>query len=88
MSEIGIRELKAQASKVLDEVREHGARYVITKRGRPVGVLLPIEDAPPAEAAGSGTASAWSELEALGEEIGRGWRSRKSSGEILSDLRS
>lgn len=88
MSEIGIRELKAQASKVLDEVREHGARYVITKRGRPVGVLLPIEEAPPAESAGPGAASAWNELEALGEEIGRGWRSPKSSGEILSDLRS
>jgi prevent-host-death family protein len=87
MSEIGIRELKAQASRVLDEVREHGARYVITKRGRPVGVLLPLEDAPPTGAAGGGGASAWSELERLGEEIGRGWRLPKSSGEILSDLR-
>lgn len=86
MPEIGIRELKAQASKVLDEVRERGARYVITKRGRPVGVLLPLEDAP-AEAPETGSPSAWHELECLGEEIGRGWRSRKSSGEILTDLR-
>lgn len=87
MSEIGIRELKAQASRVLDEVREHGARYVITKRGRPVGVLLPLEDAPSPESVGGGAPSAWSELERLGEEIARGWSSPKSSGDVLSDLR-
>jgi len=87
MSEIGIRELKAKASKVLDEVREHGARYVITKRGRPVGVLLPLEYAPSTEGVDAGAPSAWTDLERLGEEIGRGWRSQESSGEILSDLR-
>lgn len=88
MTEVGIRELKAQASKILDEVREHGARYVITRRGRPVGVLLPIEQAPPPNAAGPEGADAWQELERLGEEIGRGWTSSLTSSEILSELRS
>ena len=44
MAEIGVKELKATASAVIDKV-EGGSTYVITKRGRPAAVLLPIEDA-------------------------------------------
>lgn len=44
MAEIGIKELKATASAVIDEV-EGGAAYVVTKRGRPAAVLMPVEEA-------------------------------------------
>lgn len=44
MAEIGLKELKATASAVIEQV-EGGAAYVITKRGRPAAVLLPVEDA-------------------------------------------
>jgi len=44
MAEIGIKELKAAASQVIDEV-ESGAAYVVTKRGKPAAVLLPIDEA-------------------------------------------
>jgi prevent-host-death family protein len=44
MAEIGVKELKATASAVIDEV-EAGAAFVVTKRGRPAAVLLPVEDA-------------------------------------------
>jgi prevent-host-death family protein len=44
MAEVGIKELKATASTVIDEV-EGGAAYVVTKRGRPAAVLLPVEEA-------------------------------------------
>ena len=44
MAEIGVKELKATASAVIDEV-EAGASYIVTKRGRPVAVLVPVEDA-------------------------------------------
>lgn len=44
MAEIGIKELKASASAVIEEV-EGGSAYVVTKRGRPAAVLLPIEEA-------------------------------------------
>lgn len=87
MPEVGIRELKAKASQILDEVREHGARFVITRRGRPVGVLVPIETMPPATAAGADQPDAWQELERLGEMIGRAWTSRQTSDEVLSELR-
>ncbi len=44
MAEIGIKELKAAASQVIDAV-EGGAAYVVTKRGKPAAVLLPIDEA-------------------------------------------
>jgi prevent-host-death family protein len=44
MAEVGIKELKAQASRVIDEVA-NGASYVVTRRGRPAAVIMPIEDA-------------------------------------------
>ena len=44
MAEIGIKELKASASSVIDEA-EGGSAYVVTRRGRPAAVLLPVEEA-------------------------------------------
>lgn len=44
MAEIGVKELKTTASAVIEQV-ERGAAYVITKRGRPAAVLLPVEEA-------------------------------------------
>jgi prevent-host-death family protein len=42
--EIGVKDLKANASKVIDEVQA-GASYVVTKRGRPAAVIVPVEEA-------------------------------------------
>jgi len=44
MAEIGIKELKTAASRVIDEV-SNGRSYVVTKRGRPAAVILSIEEA-------------------------------------------
>jgi prevent-host-death family protein len=44
MAEIGVKELKATASAVIDRV-EAGSAYVVTRRGRPAAVLMPIEEA-------------------------------------------
>ena len=44
MAEIGVKALKATVSAVIEDV-EGGAAYVVTKRGRPAAVLLPIEQA-------------------------------------------
>jgi len=44
VAEIGVKELKATASAVIEKV-EGGSVYIITKRGRPAAVLLPVEDA-------------------------------------------
>ena len=44
MAEIGVKELKATASAVIEEV-EAGTAFIVTKRGRPAAVLLPVEEA-------------------------------------------
>jgi prevent-host-death family protein len=43
MREIGIRELKEQASAILRRLREDKETITITYRGRPVALLVPIE---------------------------------------------
>ncbi len=89
MPDIGVRDLKTHASEIVRAVREESARYVVTYRGRPVGVLAPLEALPAVEAqlGGKPAITAWDELMRLGEEIGRGWQSPLTSAELLSEMR-
>ncbi len=83
MEEIGIREFKARVSEVVRAVKETHARYIITQRGEPVAVLLPLDALPlPPD-----PDAVWARLEALGEEIAQTWQSEKSAVEILSEMR-
>ncbi len=89
MREIGVRELKIRASEIVRNVRRRRARYIITYRGRPVGLLGPIEGAElglPISASESAP-SAWDELTRLGRDIARGWPAGKTSAEVLSEMR-
>jgi prevent-host-death family protein len=80
---IGIRELKARASEVVRAVKERRARYVITLRGQPAAILVPLDAVPPQPDADE----VWARLEELGKEIARNWQSEKSAVEILSEMR-
>lgn len=89
MPDVGVRELKTQASEIVRQVRENRARYVITYRGEPVGLLMPLDEAspsslPPGERPAE---TPWETLTRLGEEIGQGWRSPLSSTDLLSEMR-
>ena len=86
MPEVGVRELKIRASEIVRRVRERKMRYIITYRGRPVAALGPVEGLAAPEP-GVADASAWHELERLGETIGKGWRSSKTSSDLLSESR-
>lgn len=44
MPEIGLRALKNETSRVIEAV-EGGARYVVTKRGKPAAVILSMREA-------------------------------------------
>jgi len=44
MAEIGIKQLKNTASRVIDDV-EAGERVVVTRRGKPAAVIMSIEEA-------------------------------------------
>jgi prevent-host-death family protein len=81
--EIGIRELKTRASEVVRKVKEKRARYVITQRGKPAALLIPLD----AEIDRARADEVWERLEKLREEIGKGWQSEKSAVEILSEMR-
>jgi prevent-host-death family protein len=81
--EIGIRELKSRASEVVRAVKDERARYIITQRGKPAAIIVPLDAAPPEKSADE----VWERLRQLGEEIGKGWESDKSAVEILSEIR-
>jgi prevent-host-death family protein len=82
--EIGIRELKTRASEVVRAVKETRARYIITQRGKPAALIIPL-DAEPNPTQGD---EVWERLlqirEALGKEAPQ---SDKSIVEILSEMR-
>ena len=81
--EIGIRELKKRVSEVVRSVKEQRARYVITQRGKPAALIIPLDAEPSADKGDE----VWERLMQLGEEIGKGWQSEKSAVEILSEMR-
>lgn len=81
--EIGIRELKTRASEVVRAVKETRARYVITQRGKPAALIIPLDAEPPKEKGDE----VWEQLEKLGEELAKNWQSDKSAVEILSEMR-
>lgn len=85
MPEIGIRELKIHASQIIRRLRNQHTRYVVTFRGKPVAVLLPLPEADmPATAAGD---DPWAELTELGQAISQGWPSDKTGADLLSEMR-
>ena len=90
---VGVRELKNQATEILRNVRENRAEYVVTYYGRPVAVLLPVEDAWLEEearhVAGAATPgeNVRAELDALRQEIDQNWQSEKTAVELVSEQR-
>jgi len=65
------------------------ARYIITYRGRPVGLLTPLEPAEPQKALPlpESAAAIWDELTRLGQEISREWPAGVTSAEVLAEMR-
>lgn len=81
--EIGIRELKSRVSEVVRAVKENRARYVVTQRGKPAALIIPVDALSPKKS----DDEAWERLMKIREELGKGWQSEKSSVEILSEMR-
>lgn len=81
--EIGIRELKSRASEVVRAVKEKRARYVVTQRGKPVAAIIPMDAMLPEKKDDDG----WENLMAIRARLGKDKRNKKSSLEILSEMR-
>lgn len=93
MARVGVRELKNRATEIIRQVREDQAEYVVTYRGRPVAVLLPVDEDWLADEtkrtidATEPGQDVWAELEALRQEIGRSWKSDKTAVALVSEQR-
>jgi prevent-host-death family protein len=81
--EIGIRELKSRASEVVRAVKEERTRYVVTQRGKPVAAIVPMDALLPEKKEDDG----WERLMAIRARLGEDKSKKKSSVEILSEMR-
>jgi prevent-host-death family protein len=90
---VGIRELKNEASEIIRAVREDRVEYVVTHRGKPVAVILPVaeerqeSEAQRAAAAARENAAFWERMEALRAEITAKWQSDKTGVELVEEQR-
>jgi len=93
MPQVGIRELKNETSEIIRAVREEEAEYIVTYRGRPVAVILPIDEAIRSRGAEHILAETrehadyWAQLDALAAEIDAAWTSDKTAVEMVEEQR-
>ena len=91
MPTIGVRELREQTSKVLRQVREAQAKYIITYQGKPVALLLPIQaevvEKTMVEAGQRSAADGWETYARLAEELRRDWPADKGTQELMDEIR-
>jgi prevent-host-death family protein len=93
MPQVGIRELKNDASEIIRAVREEQAEYVVTLRGRPVAMILPMAEGWQAAATERAVATTranadfWDRMAVLGAEIAAKWQSDKTAVELIEEQR-
>lgn len=93
MPQVGVRQLKNDASEIIRAVREERAEYVVTLRGRPVAFIVPVDEGQAeAEAARAAArtrddAVFWERMTALGAEIAAKWQSDKTGVELVEEQR-
>lgn len=86
-TQIGVRELKNQASKIVRAVREEAAEYIITVNGEPVAVLRPLTETETEQQRQEEIDTFLAELKQLAQEIGDNWTSEKTGVELVSEQR-
>lgn len=93
MATIGIRELKNQTTEVLRTVREQHTEYIVTYRGQPVALLLPLSEEAKQNVQQQNlirpkpTAALLAELEMLRQKIGRTWKTKLTAAEAVAEQR-
>jgi prevent-host-death family protein len=84
MSDVGIRELKANTSEIVRRVRERGEIVDITYHGEVVARLVPARPALPAA---NKVAALLVDLDQLAAEIGAAWPKGVSAQDAIEDVR-
>ncbi|WP_322508236.1 type II toxin-antitoxin system prevent-host-death family antitoxin [Anaerolinea sp.] len=76
---VGIRMLKARAGEIVRNV-QRGMRYVVSIRGRPVALIIPVEPVPESE-----KQDAWESLYRAGSLLE--WKTSQTTEELLDEVR-
>jgi len=86
---VGVRELKTHAARIVRQVRDSRASYILTHRGRAVGVILPLDPADHASQASEAgdAAAAWNTFMHAGRCLERRFRRGVSGVRLLSAMR-
>jgi prevent-host-death family protein len=85
--QIGVRELKNQATRILRAVREEMAEYVITLHGEPIAVLRPLTEDEIESLRLTMADHDLAEMKDLAQEIAAAWTSPQSGVELISEQR-
>ena len=81
MTEVGIRELKTQASDIIRRVRENNESYVVTYRGKPVAKLEPLADP---EEKRYRAREVLAEMDKIAEEVSKYWPEGLSAADAVA----
>ena len=86
---VGVRELKTHAARILRQVRDARASYLVTHRGRAIGVILPIdsEDEVAHALEAVNATAAWEAFLRAGRRLERRFAAGASGVRLLSDQR-
>jgi len=82
---IGIRELKARATEIVRRVRDERAEYVITNRGEPVALIVPLAESDSVDPAQ--VARLFADIDALSHEIAGHWPDGVSAVDAVREAR-
>ncbi len=83
MKEMGVRELKEHTSEALRYVLEKKEAVTITRRGKVIAKLVPIED----ESIWKESKKVLEEMDELAKEIGKHWPAGVSAAEAVKEQR-
>jgi prevent-host-death family protein len=81
---VGIRELKARVSAIIEDVKDRKISYAVTKRGEVEALLVPVDageqllSRPPAD-------GAWEAWQTLADQLARG-KQRRDTRSALEEL--
>jgi prevent-host-death family protein len=85
---VGVRELKTHAARILREVKEARASYLVTHRGRAIGVILPVDSEDPSLTLDAADATApWEAFVRAGRRLERRFTPASGGVRLLSDMR-
>jgi len=84
---VGVRELKMHAARILRQVRDSRASYILTHRGRAIGVILPLDAGEASRIEDADATTAWESFVRAGRRLEGRFRRGISGVRLLSTAR-